>query len=313
MIQWGNAALKWFAPQDYASFSCIADRCTHSCCVGWEIDIDGESLQRYRKLKGEWKDRMDVCIDETEDGTACFRLTEEERCPFLKQDGLCELILHFGEDILCQICADHPRFRNFYADRIEMGLGLCCEEAARQTLSRIEPMKLILAEEDGIEELVNPQELAFLRWRDEKLALVQNRAIPICQRIRELYPYSFPLQEWKDFLLSLERMDEAWAQRLQNAQPNEMVSQWDVPLEQLISYLLYRHLPRALETGDLEGQLAFTVFAWQIAEQLFASSQGSMEDLVEIVRLLSSELEYSDENMDAIIDEIMRRKDEEKR
>lgn len=304
-----DVSLKWMAPQDYSAFSCIADRCTHSCCAGWEIDIDQESLQRYRSLKGEWKERMEACIEEAEDGTACFRLAEKERCPFLQSDGLCELILHFGEDMLCQICTDHPRFRNFYADRTEIGLGLCCEEAARQTLARKEPMRLVAIEDDGMECETDPEEQAFLQWRNSRLSLAQNRKIPIRQRIHELYPNTFVLQEWKDFLLSLERMDESWASRIQEAQPASLDEQWDIPLEQLISYLLYRHLPRALENGDPEGQLAFAVFAWQMAEQLFASSQGGMDDLVEITRLLSSELEYSDENMDAIIEEIARRKD----
>ena len=30
-----------------------------------------------------------------------FILTEDDRCPFLKSDGLCELILTKGEDMLC--------------------------------------------------------------------------------------------------------------------------------------------------------------------------------------------------------------------
>ena len=28
-------------PDYYKEFSCIADHCRHSCCIGWEIDIDG--------------------------------------------------------------------------------------------------------------------------------------------------------------------------------------------------------------------------------------------------------------------------------
>ena len=32
--------MKLYAPEYYKQFQCIADKCTHSCCIGWEIDID---------------------------------------------------------------------------------------------------------------------------------------------------------------------------------------------------------------------------------------------------------------------------------
>ena len=31
--------MKLYAPKYYNEFKCIADKCTHSCCVGWEIDM----------------------------------------------------------------------------------------------------------------------------------------------------------------------------------------------------------------------------------------------------------------------------------
>ena len=33
-----------FAPSYYKKFKCIADKCHHNCCIGWEIDIDDEAL-----------------------------------------------------------------------------------------------------------------------------------------------------------------------------------------------------------------------------------------------------------------------------
>ena len=32
-------------PDYYSAFRCIAGACKHSCCIGWEIDIDEESLE----------------------------------------------------------------------------------------------------------------------------------------------------------------------------------------------------------------------------------------------------------------------------
>ena len=39
-------------PDFYGEFQCIADKCAHSCCLGWEIDIDDKSAARYAALPG---------------------------------------------------------------------------------------------------------------------------------------------------------------------------------------------------------------------------------------------------------------------
>ena len=138
-----------YVPDYYPEFHCVASRCGHTCCAGWEIDIDAESLARYDRMPGEFGARVRAGIRRGE--TPQFRLTAGERCPLLNADNLCELILHAGEGALCQICRDHPRFRNYFSDRVEMGLGLVCEEAARLILSRPRPLRLIRLEGSGAE------------------------------------------------------------------------------------------------------------------------------------------------------------------
>ena len=39
-------------PSYYKDFTCIAGDCRHSCCIGWEIDIDDETLEKYRSIGG---------------------------------------------------------------------------------------------------------------------------------------------------------------------------------------------------------------------------------------------------------------------
>ena len=34
----------------YSGFKCKADKCNHSCCKGWEIDIDEDTLGYYKSL-----------------------------------------------------------------------------------------------------------------------------------------------------------------------------------------------------------------------------------------------------------------------
>ena len=117
----------------FQNFHCIAGDCKHSCCIGWEIDIDEDALDDYRQIGGDFGRRLSTNIEWTD--TPHFKLTKDERCPFLNRQNLCEIILNLGEESLCQICTDHPRFRSFFSDRTAIGLGLCCEAAAKQVLS----------------------------------------------------------------------------------------------------------------------------------------------------------------------------------
>lgn len=158
--------MKILVPDYYPAFHCIAGECRHTCCVGWEVDIDEESLARYRIFPEIQKE-----IEGAE--TPHFRLTEEERCPFLDQEGLCELILRHGEDILCQICREHPRFRNYWTDRTELGLGLVCEEAGRLILSRPSPMKLVVLSDDGEDEALPEDEKWLLSYRERLMDAIK--------------------------------------------------------------------------------------------------------------------------------------------
>ena len=47
-----------YAPKYYKKFKCIADKCQHSCCVGWEIDIDRESEEKYSRLCGGYGENI---------------------------------------------------------------------------------------------------------------------------------------------------------------------------------------------------------------------------------------------------------------
>ena len=139
--------MKTLVPNYYKKFRCIADKCRHNCCVGWEIDIDDDTLGYYADLDGDFGKKVRQNID-FDDECPHFILKEGDRCPFLAPDGLCEIIKRLGEDALCDICTDHPRFRNFFSEHTEMGLGLCCEEASRIILSSDEPFELVPTDED---------------------------------------------------------------------------------------------------------------------------------------------------------------------
>ncbi len=304
--------MKLIGPADYRDFACIQGACQHSCCQGWEIDIDDASLRRYRAMKGSLGQRLQASIA-AEDGSAHFRLTEDERCPFLNGDGLCDIILTEGEGALCQICADHPRYRHFYTGVTEVGLGLCCEAAARQTLTRQEPLSIVTLEDDGEAAGLTPEENALLTLRAELLALAQDRTKPLALRAdRLLARCGLPLPrgamaDWAAFLLTLERLEEAWTARLlalRDQPPGRGLGpRWDIPLEQVLSALLCRHLPGALEDGDIAGRVLLTVQGYRLIAAMFAQAGADgIDTLVDIARQFSAEIEYSEENLGAFLD-----------
>ena len=61
------------------AFSCKAGECRHSCCKGWEIDIDDRSLSLYRQLPGTWRERMNAAVSVDESGAHFVLTTKPER------------------------------------------------------------------------------------------------------------------------------------------------------------------------------------------------------------------------------------------
>ena len=298
--------MKLYAISGYEQFRCLMSRCAHTCCAGWEIDIDGDTLTRYRRTGGAIGKKLREKIDWE---AGCFRLEADERCPFLTENGLCELIMTLGDNSLCQICADHPRYRSFLPGRIEIGLGLCCEAAGRLLLRWEEKTELVLLEDDRQPE---EEDGDFLQWREKLLSIAQDRTLPMTERADRLLACAgmdanIHPGKWAAELRGLERLDPAWDVCLARLnQPERPVdARWEGPLEQLMVYLLYRHLSAGLEDGDFAGYLAYCVVMWRLLRHMFSHDQ-TMDGLVETARLYSSEIEYSDENVDALMDRIDR-------
>lgn len=139
--------MKKYVLNYYSAFRCAAGACKHTCCAGWELNIDAETLCGYKNEPSAYALALKKGVNFKK---SQFRRDKAGRCAFLNGEGLCELILNLGEQRLCQVCRDHPRFRSFFGDREETGLGFCCEEAARLILSF--PQKIELLLEEGCEE-----------------------------------------------------------------------------------------------------------------------------------------------------------------
>lgn len=303
-------------PDYYDQFRCIAGSCRHSCCVGWEIDVDEQSLERYKAVPGELGKKLRVNIDTSD--CPHFKLGAGERCPFLNEQNLCELILELGEDSLCQICSDHPRFRNEFSGRTEIGLGLCCEAAAALILGHSDPVQLASVSDGSPSTELDDREIEVLEARDDAFAIMQDRSRTMAERAQRLlaeFEIRLPeitYSEWADFFLSLERLDPAWTaylEQLRSWQPQQSLSlapELEIPFEQLSVYFLYRHIPSAQDVPDLKARIGFAVLGCRILAALCCICHQNGKDalslLPELARLYSSEIEYSEENTNAILD-----------
>ena len=294
-------------PNYYDKFRCIADRCSHSCCIGWEIEIDEETAERYRTMDTPLGERIQKSI---EGDPPHFILGEEERCPFLNKKGLCDIICECGEKALCDICALHPRFRNFFASFTETGLGLCCEEAARIILAEKEPFRIPAPKE------CSEEESFFLTGRQRVFEILQDREKTIRQRfstLAELFSssFAFSLDKLRKIYLSLERLDNSWTELLKDLDGFAfdgkifMEEEFQIPLEQLAVYFVFRHFADGFWNGDYTARIQFTLMSCYLIGALwekFRQDHGTiaMENMADLVRMYSAEVEYSEENLNRL-------------
>ena len=181
-------------PVFYKEFHCISSACRDTCCAGWEIEVDEEAADRYEQVPGPFGERLRSMIG-LEDEEHYFILQPGKRCPFLTEDNLCQMIQELGEEALCDICREHPRFYQWFGDDTEVGLGLCCEEAGRLLVSRKEPLTFEVLEEGEESQAEDPMIPALVSARDRVFQIVQDRRYPLEARIRQMLLFVDELQE----------------------------------------------------------------------------------------------------------------------
>lgn len=297
--------MKLIAPSYYKEFTCIADRCKHSCCIGWEIDIDESTDEYYKSVGGELGTRLEKNIDRSGE-ISHFKLSCGERCPFLNKNGLCDIITELGEGALCQICDDHPRYRNFFSDRTEIGLGLCCEAAAELIVNRKDKMTLVTLSDDGEEEERDTEDEIFFSMREKIFLIIQDRSVSVKERIDTLlseFALSMPDKspsEWADDFLSLEMLDGEWGIMLNKFKSADIPPDHEDKIagEQILCYFIYRHLADGLFDGRMDERIKFAVLG---LDMITAIARTCDISLAEAARFYSSEIEYSEENVEALL------------
>ena len=255
-----------YRPDYYDEFRCIADQCRNTCCAQWEIDVDDISLERF-------KAHPDI-MEHISEG--CITLKEDGNCPFLNEKGLCKMILKYGEDMLCDVCTDHPRFISEVDEDEFVGVGISCEAACDLILNRKEQFKLI-----------PPLEMPLIDRVFEAESLTE--------LLNCLSPEENSSKDHAELLLTFEILEPEWKNMLQKLTSSPVseetrdlyIESESMKFKNLIGYFLYRH--------DNDFYLAAT--SARIIAELKIANEMALED---VARMYSAEIEYSDINCDLL-------------
>ncbi|WP_277407721.1 flagellin lysine-N-methylase [Lacrimispora xylanisolvens] len=136
--------MQFTIPHYYHSFRCIADRCSDTCCAGWAIMIDDQSIKKYRAQTDALGEKLLNGVDWKK---GCFK-QKSGRCAFLNEANLCDIYSDAGPSMLCKTCRQYPRHTEEYEDVREFSLSMSCEEAARLILGLKEPVRFLTKEDD---------------------------------------------------------------------------------------------------------------------------------------------------------------------
>ena len=303
-------------PKFFDAFKCVADRCPDTCCAGWDVEIDGESAEKYKNETGSLKPFFDKHLTTDEDGYI-FSLVDG-CCPLLDENKLCRIQLAKGEEALCETCRLFPRYFDDYGDIRETGLGLGCPEAARILLSPETEVCLdsTAQSKDKIYNILSEKREEFFsilgnKRYDLKLKLSSvlfsaaefqssidrvdwlgnDSTVPFSDCIKVLEKMEFISEERKSFLLSLS--DEKAVYRNSEKYSEDFV--------RLFKYYLMRYMMTACFDLDLLTKVKYGIFACIITKRIYDSfPELSFDDRVRILYSYSKEVEYSPVNLDIL-------------
>lgn len=166
--------MRFLKPHYYDRFQCAADQCPDTCCAGWQIAIDDDSLEKYGEIQGAFGSRLRNSIDWQED----IFYQYDGKCGFLNENKFCDIYQELGEDALCETCRMYPRHVEEYEGLRELSLSLSCPVSAEMILGCKEKVRFeeyFTEEEDDFEEFDSLMFSQLEDARDVIFKILQNR------------------------------------------------------------------------------------------------------------------------------------------
>ena len=291
-------------PSFYKDFKCIAGDCPDSCCQGWEVDADDASLEFYKTLTGDIRNRIDSVLDRDEFGNTIFRLADKKRCPFLNDENLCDMHIAIGGEHTPYTCRMFPRFINDFGGTREMGVSFSCPVASDMMFGLTEPMRFVSELNELPPELneIDAQTYFYLiKAREKAFSIVQDRTHPIHQRLIRLLDFGVEIQkdleeyeegsddiDFFDVFRNPELINPQWIDRVNNGKVKPVSD--EIFNENIASYFIFRYFLTAVNDYDVLSKIKMAVIGVLIVTYFGEDSWT--------IHLWSKETEHSQYNMD---------------
>lgn len=158
--------------EQYDSFTCLAGECSFTCCQEWDISVDPVTQEKWKEIRFSGNQCSLYSFTYRSGETRIIELNDEKKCPFLREDQLCQLVCDEGEEILSHTCHIFPRQIQNFSNRTEYSLVNLCPETI-DLLAKTDHVSFSIEGEPVFGE--SEEEDAFLyELRGEVLTLLQN-------------------------------------------------------------------------------------------------------------------------------------------
>ena len=288
----------------FDNFKCLASDCKDSCCnAGWQIDVDKKTMQKYSLCDGTFVQKIRDNIEQI-DKQYCIKC-HNGKCPFFRDDGLCDIVKNKGDGFLGEVCRNFPRINNYVAGRREQTLSFACEEVVRQVLNQYK----ITFVYENIKKDVLLKDKAFA-IRDDLINYVQNKELSFSQKIEHL------IQESKYYLTDFEKMKSLlkscewlktdisnfdFEEHIKPCQKNFALT--DNQLENVFVCFIFRYLINNEYKYSLNARLRFCIFSILLCDYLVLQNRNKKIDDSEInaIKEYSREIENSSKNVNFLL------------
>lgn len=309
----------------FKNFKCKMDKCADNSCIGWGIDIDCDTKEFYQNLSCDFGKFIKENIDFK---NSSIKMKENGRCPFLNDNNLCDIIINLGEEHISYICTNHPKFFNEFENHIEMGYGLCCEEATRLLLSEdvlcetfsSDTSSLFMLREKLFDiikssysltekmfyfyDLVyNVDDLLFFNDEDEINTLLNNfefgkvGELNSSDKLLEIVKLTEPIgKEWEE---KINKVIKSFNDIQKNAHNIIIINK--EKYEKLFYYYTFRYLLKDIEENEIlsKGKLIISLVLLNIIFDTYSYLNNDFDYNKNTV-LISKQIEYSEDNLDIL-------------
>lgn len=298
--------MKIVKPTFYKDFKCIAGDCPDSCCQGWEVDADAESLEYYNTLDSslEIKQRIDRVLSKDEFDNNIFTLAPKKRCPFLNDENLCDMHIAIGGEHTPYTCRTFPRFIYDFGGTREIGVSFSCPVASDMmyALDSFDFEQEITDEPPSLNDIDATLYYTLYKAREQAYSIVKDRSVPINERLKGLLSFTLELQakindypdgssddvSFIDVFNNPELINPQWTQRVNNADIKPVSN--SVANENIAMYFLYKYFLQAVYDEDVLSKAKMAVVGVLVNTYFGEDSWG--------IHLWSKETEHSQYNMD---------------